>query len=252
MATSIAHHPTTYPYSCAATDLLDFQAFYDGYWQQQGDRFDHRRQGLLVRHVFPGNRVLQVDCGPGVLAARLAQLGAHVVGTDLSGEALRRARDRGIPVYQVDLDRDPLPFAPDSFDVVLSDSQIEHRVDYDRYLDECARVLRPGGQMILCVPNVAHWRVRWWLLRGRFPCVEHTPTDWLHLRFFTLNELRQLLSERRVTIEHVDGSSSLWVQGLYPSWLRRPRVARVYDWLARRWPTLWARDLIVVGRSRHA
>jgi methionine biosynthesis protein MetW len=229
---------------------MDFQAFYDAYWRQQGDRFDHRRQSLMVRHVHAGDQVLQVDCGPGVLAARLAQMGANVVGTDLSGEALRRARARGISVQQVDLDRDPLPFAAGSFDVVLSDSQIEHRVDYDRYLDECARVLGTGGRLILCVPNVAHWRVRWWLLRGHFPYVEHTPTDWLHLRFFTLYELRQLLSERRLTIEHVDGSSSLWVRGLYPDWLRRRRLSRLYEWLTHRWPTLWARDLIVVSRRR--
>ncbi len=228
---------------------MDFEAFYDAYWRQQGDTFDRRRQDLLVRHVRPGDRVLQVDCGPGVLAARLVELGAQVVGTDLSSEALRRARSRGILAYQVNTDRDPLPFEAAYFDVVVSDSQIEHRVDSDRYLDECVRVLRPGGRLVLCVPNTAHWRVRWWLLQGRFPVLPHTPTDWLHLRFFTLPDLQRMLAARSIRIEHVDGSASLWVPDLYPAWLQRGRAAQVYEALTHRRPSVFGRDLVLLGRK---
>ncbi|MEA3336211.1 MAG: methionine biosynthesis protein MetW [Chloroflexota bacterium] len=229
---------------------MDFEAFYDDYWQHQGDTFDKRRQRLLLEHIGAGDRVLQVDCGPGVLAARMVQMGADVEGTDLSAEAVRRSRARGITTHQVNVDSGPLPFSDGSFDVVVTDSQIEHRVDYAHYLDESVRVLRGGnGRLIMCVPNTAHWRVRWWLLRGRFPIVEHTPTDWLHLRFFTLHELRALLKERGVVLEHVGGSASLWVEGLYPNWLRRNTSARVYESLARLRPTLFARDLIIVGRK---
>jgi methionine biosynthesis protein MetW len=226
---------------------VDFASFYDAYWQGQGDTFDKRRQELLVRHVRPGDSVLHVDCGPGVLAARLSALGASVVGTDLSGEALRRARARGVAVQQVDLDREPLPFAAASFSVVLSDSQLEHRVDYDHYLDECVRVLRPGGRLVLCVPNTAHWRVRWWLLCGRFPYLADTPTDWLHLRFFTLVELKRLLAQRGLTLAHVAGYPSLWVKALYPAWLGQGRPARAYELLTALRPTLFARDLILVA-----
>lgn len=228
---------------------MDFEAFYDAYWQQQGDQFDHRRQSLLTRYVRPGDQVLQVDCGPGVLAARLMDLGAQVTGTDLSAEAVRRAQARGVSASQVNLDRQPLPFAAASFDVVVSDSQIEHRVDYAHYLDECARVLRPGGRLVLCVPNAAHWRVRWWLLRGHFPYAEHTPTDWLHLRFFALPDLRRLLHQRGLAIDQVSGSASLWVRGLYPAWLRRGLAARVYEALTRRRPTLFGRDLVLLAHK---
>ena len=112
------------------------------------------------------------------------------------------------------------------------------------------RVLRPGGRLILLLPNTAHWRVRWWLLRGRFPYVANTPTDWLHLRFFTLADARQLLAARGIVVEGVDGSASLWVKDLYPAFLRRGLAARVYTQLARRRPSLFARDFIVVGRKQ--
>ncbi len=47
---------------------MDFAAYYDAYWREKGDTFDRRRLALLARYVRSGERVLQVDCGPGVLA----------------------------------------------------------------------------------------------------------------------------------------------------------------------------------------
>jgi hypothetical protein len=58
-----------------------------------------------------------------------------------------------------------------------------------------------------------------------------------------------MLGARRIAIEETDGSASLWVKGLYPFWLRRGLPARAYTRLARRWPSFFARDFIVVGRK---
>lgn len=229
---------------------MDFVRFYDNYWQQKGDRVDRQRLALLAQHVRPGERVLQVDGGPGWLAEMLTAAGVSVIMTDLSNVAVARAQARGVEARQCDIDAGPLPFESDHFDVVLSDSQLEHRFDHEHALDEFVRVLRPGGRLILLLPNTAHWRVRWWLLRGRFPYVANTPTDWLHLRFFTLPDVWALLAARGVAVERVDGSASLWVSGLYPAFLRSGRAARIYTWLARRRPSLFARDFIVIGRRQ--
>jgi methionine biosynthesis protein MetW len=228
---------------------MDFVKYYDTYWQdKRDDAVDKKRLELLTAHVHPGESVLQVDGGPGWLAEMLCQAGASVIMTDLSNVAVERARRRGVDARQCEIDAGPLPFTDAQFDVVICDSQLEHRFDPDHALDEMARVLRPGGRMILLLPNTAHWRVRWWLLTGRFPTVPHSPTDWLHIRFFTLPDVRLLLQQRRIDIEKVDGSASLWVKGLYPFWLRRGAAAKTYTKLARRWPALFARDFIVVGR----
>jgi len=229
---------------------MDFVSFYDAYWRDKGDRVDRNRLELLARHIRPGERVLQVDCGPGWLPEMMIARGAQVVATDLSHVAVERARARGVDARQFDIDGGPLPFATDAFDVVVSDSQLEHRFDYEHALDEMTRVLRPGGRLILLLPNTAHWRVRLWLLRGRFPYVANTPTDPLHLRFFTLPDARALLARRGLTIEQADGSASLWVRGFYPAWLGRGLAARLYARLARRWPALFARDFILVARKR--
>lgn len=229
---------------------MNFTRFYDAYWQDKGDKVDRQRLELLARHVAAGEAVLQVDCGPGWLPEMLIGRGAQVIATDLSGVAVAKAQARGVDARQVDIDAGPLPFEDGQFDVVISDSQLEHRVDHHHALDEMARVLRPGGRLILLLPNTAHWRMRLWLLAGRFPYLDHTPTDPLHLRFFTLAEVRQLLARRGFVVEATDGSASLWVYEIYPAWLRSGYPARIYVRLARRWPGLFARDFIVVARKQ--
>lgn len=229
---------------------MDLVAYYDAYWQDKGDKFDHDRLDQIAAYVHSGERVLALDCGPGVMGRKLVARGAEVVGVDMSNAAVARAREKGIEAYQVDLDTEPLPFPDHSFDTVLSDSGIEHRFHVQTALDEAVRVLHPGGKLILSLPNLGHWRYRLWLLRGRFPYVVNSPTDITHLRFFTMHEGKALLRERGVSVERTDGTICLWAWKFYPYYLRWPVVRDVYGWLARRWPSLFARDFILIGRKQ--
>ncbi len=230
---------------------MDLVAWYEAYWAAKDDTVDHSRLDLMLPYIQPGQRVFQLDGGPGMLAERIVkERGAEVVMTDLTHEATRRAQAKGLQASQLYIAEQDIPWPDASFDVVVSDSAIEHHFDPARSFDELARILKPGGTFILCLPNIAHWRHRWWLLRGRFPYVPATPTDFTHLRFFTLNEIRQWLGDRNIVIEHVDGSPSMWVKGLYPRWMRHRWIRPWYEKLAHRWPTLLARDIIVIGRKQ--
>lgn len=229
---------------------MNLAEYYDEYWRKMGDTFDMARLQLIAERIGPGEEVLEVDCGPGVMAELMRQRGAHVVGTDLSSVAVARARAKGFDVTQVDLDTESLPFPDESFGTVVSNSAIEHRFFHERSLDECVRVLRKGGKFLLCLPNIAHWRCRLWLLLGRFPYIRNSPTDMTHLRFFTVHNAKKLCQERGIEILEVDGSASLWVQGFYPGLFRRPIIREIYNWLARRWPSLFARDFVLVGRKK--
>ncbi len=228
---------------------MNLTDFYDNYWRQADDTFDLERLGLIAKRIQPGTSVLEVDCGPGVLARMMVERGARVAGTDLSAIAVERTQAKGIPAQQVDVDTQPLPFGDDTFDVVVSNSMIEHRFFPDRTLDECARVLSPGGTLIICLPNMGHWLCRWWVLTGRFPYVANSPTDMLHIRFFTVKEARLLCENRGLRVVHVDGSASLWAREFYPTLVRSRRVRRAYTWLAHRWPSLFSRDFVMVCRK---
>ena len=228
---------------------MNLVAYYDAYWRQADDTFDQERLALLAKHVLPGEEVLEVDCGPGVLAAQMRDRGAHVVATDLSHVAVERARSKGIDCTQVDIDAEPLPFEDARFDMVVSNSAIEHRFDHGHAFDECVRVLRPGGRFILCLPNIAHLICRWWILTGRFPYVKHSPTDAMHLRFFTVCEAKALCAARGLEVLSVEGSASLWAREFYPTVWRKRRLRGLVTWLARVWPSMFSRDFVLVAEK---
>ncbi len=226
---------------------MDLRAYYDAYWSQADDTFDHDRLALLEKHVRPGERVFELDCGPGVLAAKMRDKGAQVTATDLSPVAVERARNKGIPCTALDIDSQAVPFADGEFDVVISNSAIEHRFFHEKALDECVRVLKPGGRLILCLPNIAHVICRWWILTGRFPYVLNSPTDAMHLRFFTVREATALCQARGLEVQSVEGSASLWARDFYPPLWRKRRLRNTIGWLARVWPSMFGRDFVVVG-----
>jgi len=226
---------------------MNLVAYYDAYWRQADDTFDQERLALLSKHVEPEEEVLEVDCGPGVLAAQLRNKGARVVATDLSSVAVERARAKGIPCTQVVTDEQPLPFEDGQFDVVVSNSAIEHRFYHEKALDECVRVLRPGGRLVLCLPNIAHLICRWWIVTGRFPYIPHAPTDTMHLRFFTVREAVSLCRARGLRVTSVEGSASLWARDFYPAIWRKRRLRPLISWLARAWPAMFGRDFVIVA-----
>lgn len=229
---------------------MNMAAFYDAYWRQADDTFDEGRLALLLKHIRSGQQVLEVDCGPGVLAAKMVAKGAHVTATELSAVAAERARSKGIPCTQLDIDCEQLPFEADCFDVVVSNSAIEHRFSYERAFDECVRVLKPGGQFIVCLPNIAHAICRWWIITGRFPYVLNSPTDAMHLRFFTVREAKRLCRARGLRITSAEGSASLWAREFYPTLWRKRRLRGAIDWLARVWPSMFGRDFVLCGVKR--
>lgn len=109
----------------------------------------------LLEHLRPGQRVLDVGCGPGTITAEIAGLVApgEVIGVDASEEVLERARrhaaESGVEVtYQV-ADAFALPFADDSFDVVHAHQVLQHVPDPVAMIREMRRVARPGGVVAL-------------------------------------------------------------------------------------------------------
>ena len=228
---------------------MNLVEYYDEYWREHGDNFDTSRLKIVAERIHAGDDVLEVDCGPGVLAAMMAARGAKVQGTDMSRVAVERSVAKGIPCIAVDLDSVPLPFSDNSFGTVVSNSAIEHRFFSERSLAECLRVLKPGGAFIICLPNTAHWICRLWLLFGRFPYVRNSPLDETHLRFFTVHEAKGLCKKYGARVTATDGHASLWVRGFYPRPFRWPPVAAVYNRLARVCPSVFARDFVLICRK---
>jgi len=106
---------------------------------------------MLVKRagVKPGQHVLDVACGTGVVSVTAARLGAHVTGLDLTPELLERARENariaGVAIDWHEGDAEKLPFGDAAFDVVLSEFGHIFAPRPDVVLGEMLRVLKPGG-----------------------------------------------------------------------------------------------------------
>lgn len=133
------------------------QAFYDKYWPQNVP--DYRRTREHVFSLLPDSpieRALDAGAGTGVGSLALAERAHTVVGVDISGGSLRVARRLAAELgreqatfSQGDLQR--LPFGDDAFDLVYSWGVVDHTADPRRTMGELARVLRPGGHLIVAV-----------------------------------------------------------------------------------------------------
>lgn len=110
------------------------------------------RRALVRRLVapLPAGRAIDVGCGGGGNTAVLRDLGWDVTGLEYSPVAATLAASRGLKVVRGDSRR--LPFADGSVDLVMSTDMWEH-IDDDRAVArETARVLRPGGRVLVAVP----------------------------------------------------------------------------------------------------
>ncbi len=110
--------------------------------------------------------VLEVGCGEGEMAEQIAsRLGVELVAIDLSPRMVELARARGLDARVADIQS--LPFADDTFDVVLAAWMLYHVLDLDLDLDldrglaEVARVLRPGGALIAVTNAPDHLQELW-------------------------------------------------------------------------------------------
>ena len=134
----------------------DYLYFY-GTWLTP--EVDERQTELIWRllELEPGAEVLDVACGHGRIANRLAERGAHVTGLDADPFFLAKAREAGTSAEFVEGDMRTLPFPDASFDAALLWFTSLGYFDDDgnrAVLRELRRVLRPGGRAAVDVPNL--------------------------------------------------------------------------------------------------
>ncbi len=138
--------------------------------------------------------MLDVGCGAGVDAVRFARAGAIVTAVDIAPAAVDLAtRNFGYQKLAADIrvaDGERLPFADASFDFVFAHGVVQYTTDDQALVDECRRVLRPGGVAVFQVYN----RISWLNLLSKIMKVGLEHEDAPVLRKYSIGGFRRLLT----------------------------------------------------------
>ncbi len=163
--------------------------------------------------LLPHSKILEIGCHSGDFTAYLSNLGHEVTGIESDAAAVQRAKQKGIEVIHLDVERIQASLAAHhQFDVILAMDVLEHLKEPSDVLRTLHPYLHPRGRLIVTGPNVAHWAVRKNLLLGRWEYTETGIMDRTHLRFYTRSTWRRLLQDggfRVIRMEPVDGSVPL-------------------------------------------
>jgi 2-polyprenyl-3-methyl-5-hydroxy-6-metoxy-1,4-benzoquinol methylase len=211
------------------------------------DTFDpvpYRTHRRTLELLHAGERVLEVGCSSGALTEHVKALGCAVVGVERRPKAAAQARSFAEDVVVGDIEEMPLPWAASSFDVILLLDVLEHLVNPSATVRRLLPLLKPAGRVIVAVPNVAHWSIRFRLLCGRFDYEDSGILDRTHLHLYTMRTARNMLTE---------GGLELIAEDIVPDFpfLRyRPRWARANYNLARLLPGLLSTELLFIGRAQ--
>lgn len=181
---------------------------------------DHIEEELILRLIGPvsGKRVLDVGCGDGVLSVRLAQAGADVTGLDneprMLAAARCRANEAGLKVAFVKGDAQSLPFADSAFDIVVAVTVLCFVPVPPRAVREMARVLRPGGRLV--IGELGRYSI--WAAKRRIAGWFGSKT-WRVARFRTASDLEKLAVAACLEIETVRGAVYYPPSNLCARWL---------------------------------
>lgn len=123
-----------------------------GHASQIWTRGLERRLQLVRRHVdLDSRRILDIGCGVGAFVERLREYSPHVYGTDIDRESVVRG-GKALPNLGLALG-EHMPFKDGSFDIILLHEVLEHVANDRETLREAARMLAPGGRVVIFVPN---------------------------------------------------------------------------------------------------
>jgi 2-polyprenyl-3-methyl-5-hydroxy-6-metoxy-1,4-benzoquinol methylase len=119
------------------------------------DALEHLHRYLMARDLASGKVVLDIACGEGYGSAMLAAVASHVIGVDISKQAIEHARGK---YTNKNLEfregrADAIPLAQNSVDLVVSFETIEHHDMHTQMIAEIHHVLRPGGLLLISSPD---------------------------------------------------------------------------------------------------
>ncbi|GHU30856.1 hypothetical protein AGMMS50256_18440 [Betaproteobacteria bacterium] len=163
-------------------------------------------KSFMFHDVSPGSVVLDVGCACGDLGIalkRYKQCDVHGFEYNPASVNITRGTGAYTEVHQVDLNKiedNAFPEYFGKFDAIAFGDVLEHLYDPEEVLRKSLAYLKPGGSLLLSLPNMAHASIIANLLRGDFSYTEIGLLDKTHIRFFTRHSIPVFLARNRLVI----------------------------------------------------
>ena len=187
------------------------------------DNIDRLSTGL----VAPQSKLLELGAATGFMSRYFGrQLNCRVTSVDINPETKADIiGDISDPKTWEKIKRQ----AP--FDLVFASAILEHLPRPEATLQLIKAVLKPDGELIVTLPNAAHWRQRLNLLMGRWDYEDYGLLDRTHLRFYTYFTGQKLISDAGFTLKQVliDPAGGM----------------KYFNWLVRHFPNLYAHQICI-------
>ena len=147
------------------------------------------------------NRILDIGCNRGMIGKTLGQKWKNKLwAVDVDVNAIKKASRYYKEIYKVDIEK-MNPRSEAKFDCLIFGDVLEHFIDPWSTLKKCVdQLLKRNGLVIISLPNIVNWHVRWHLAMGNFVYKQRGLMDITHLRFFTLKSAKLLIGNAGLSI----------------------------------------------------
>lgn len=175
--------------------------------RDDNEYYDNVRHEILPLLPVYSNKVLDIGCGNGSTLMWLKELGkcAWTSGIEIDPGAAEKARKNIDALYSANIETMDLPFEEASLDLILCLDVLEHLIDPWSATRRIQKLLRPGGALIISVPNVRCKRVLLPLLfKGKWEYADQGILDRTHLRFFVRDSAIALVEDAGLRVDLVD------------------------------------------------
>jgi ubiquinone/menaquinone biosynthesis C-methylase UbiE len=165
---------------------------------------------IAARVNPPAGELLDIACGGGYFLKELQEKECKLFGCDISVEALKIAAREAPQASYSAADAERLPYRDSSFDLVCNLGSLEHFLDMEAALRETRRILKPGGRLVLMVPNSRYIGDFWRRITFRGGADHHQVLE----RFGSLKEWKTLLESNGFKVD------SVFAYNKFKKWLR--------------------------------
>jgi ubiquinone/menaquinone biosynthesis C-methylase UbiE len=173
-------------------------------------------EDVLKLVTRPNCKILDAGCGSGSLAQILSDMGHQVNGITISAKEYEAAGKFLQTVYLHNLETGlPENVLHSQYDYVICSHVLEHIVYPDKLLKDIYRVLKPGGFLVVALPNIMHYKSRLQLLAGKFSYQEAGIWDYTHVKWYTFDSAQKLLVDHGFQIELANVTGELPFNSLF-------------------------------------